>query len=67
MHKPNAPIVMFILVLIVAVAAWSKLRYASSPAFDEPQRWRVDQFSRFRDDREQARCTGRQCPHPDAS
>jgi len=33
-----------ILVLVVAVAAWSKLRFVGREGYDAP-RWRVDEFS----------------------
>ena len=34
-----------ILVLVVAVAAWSKLRFVGREGYDAPQRWRVEEFS----------------------
>lgn len=34
-----------ILVLVAAVAAWSKLRFVGQDGYDAPQRWRVEEFA----------------------
>jgi hypothetical protein len=34
-----------ILVLVAAVAAWSKLRFVGREGYDAPQRWRAEEFA----------------------
>jgi hypothetical protein len=38
----------FIVVLVVGIAAWSKLRYLDDPVYDRPQRWQADAHPAFR-------------------
>jgi hypothetical protein len=45
MTSRNRTLFTLILVLVVAVAAWSKLRFVGREGYDAPQRWRVEEFS----------------------
>jgi hypothetical protein len=41
-------ITLLILVLVVAVAGWSRLRYVGQAGYDEPQRWPVAEHPALR-------------------
>jgi hypothetical protein len=45
MTSRNRILTALILALVVAVAAWSKLRFVGREGYDAPQRWRVEEFS----------------------
>ncbi len=40
-------IAVFILVIVVGVAAWSRLRYVGQDGYDQPLRWRTDEHPAF--------------------
>lgn len=43
----RARLSLLILILVVSVAAWSKLRFVGREGYDEPQRWRVQDYPGF--------------------
>ncbi|MEJ2453255.1 MAG: hypothetical protein P8103_03745 [Candidatus Thiodiazotropha sp.] len=46
MLTPTRVAVALIIVLVIAFASWSKLRFADETT-DGPQRWRIDEHPRF--------------------
>jgi hypothetical protein len=46
MITPTRMAVLLILILVVALAFWSKLRFVDESA-DAPQRWKVDEYPGF--------------------
>lgn len=53
MFTPIRVAVLLILVMILIVAAWSKLRFIDENS-DQPQRWRVEDFERLHRDTQPA-------------
>ncbi len=47
MNPRNGIVVAVILALVVIVVAWSKLRYAGSESFEQPQRWKEGEHPRL--------------------
>jgi hypothetical protein len=45
----KAVLSLLILTLVVVVAAWSKLRFVGREGYDEPQRWRVQDYPGLQD------------------
>jgi len=41
MNRRTAVITLSILILVVVIAAWSKLRYVGRDGYDDPQRWPI--------------------------
>jgi hypothetical protein len=37
-------VTLLILTLVVGIAAWSKLRFVGRDGYDDPQRWRVEEY-----------------------
>ena len=44
MSKREGIIALLICALIVAVAVWSRIRYADGEGYDEPLRWKADEY-----------------------
>ena len=40
-------IAVFILVIVVGVAAWSRLRYVDREGYDQPLRWKLNEHPAF--------------------
>ncbi len=40
-------VTVFILVIVVGVAAWSRLRYVGQEGYDQPLRWKLDEHPAF--------------------
>jgi hypothetical protein len=43
MNRKGA-VTLLILALVVGVAAWSKLRFVGRDGYQDPQRWRVEEY-----------------------
>lgn len=44
MLKPQIWVALAILVAVVGIAAWSKLRYVDREGYDNPTRWKVSEY-----------------------
>ena len=50
MSRFEVRLVVFILVLVVGIAAWSKLRHTDKPVYDAPGRMKVEEHPLLRGD-----------------
>ena len=53
MNRPSL-ITLVILILVIVIAAWSKLRFIRE-GYDEPQRWKINEHPAFQRDQPSAR------------
>jgi hypothetical protein len=51
MSRFEVRLTVFILVMVVGIAAWSKLRHTDKPVYDAPGRLKVQEHPAFRQDR----------------
>ena len=54
MNRRPGVITLLILILVIVIAAWSKLRYIRE-GYDEPQRWKINEHPAFQHDHAAAR------------
>jgi len=45
--NPRIVVSIVILIAVIGIAAWSKLRFAGHEGFDAPQRWRIEDYPGF--------------------
>ena len=50
MNRRTAMITLFILILVVVIAAWSRLRYVGQDGYDNPQRWPIGEHPTLGDE-----------------
>ncbi len=48
MKGRNLRITVFILIIVVGVAAWSRLRYVDREGYDQPLRWKLNEHPALR-------------------
>ncbi len=47
MTRQQGALAVVIIVAVVAMAAWSKLRFTDREGYDAPQRWKLDEHPAF--------------------
>ncbi len=48
MNSTEARVTVFILVLVVGIAAWSKMRHMDKEVYDSPARWSISEHPAFK-------------------